>query len=188
MGGLNNLSIILNKINRRKSVLKRQISLETACFPRFLAGLRMSSKSATLLSRADERLYVMTVIRFKLNRLQRFLKNLREHCKRGSCGRVSAGFRSVCRTKPKNVNTPRKGQSPAGFSLQITTCTREPAGLTCSCLSNSSISRVTNPGQTESNHLLSSHWRRSSLLCEARRHEHYARRQPRSASLPGVFI
>lgn len=44
------------------------------------------------------------------------------------------------------------------------------------------------PWQPESNHLLSSHWRRTSLLCEARRHEHYARRQPRSALLPGVFI
>ena len=148
----------------------------------------MGSKSAISIPRLRERLYVLTVIRFKLNRLQRFSENVREHCNVGSCGRISAGFRSVCRTKPKNVNVPRKGQSPVCFSLQISTCTGEPAGLTCNCLSNSSISRVTNPGQTESNHLLSSHWRRSSLLCEARRHEHYARRQPRSASLPGVFI
>lgn len=44
------------------------------------------------------------------------------------------------------------------------------------------------PWQPESNHLLSSHWRRTTLLCEARRHEHYARRQPRSVLLPGVFI
>jgi hypothetical protein len=44
------------------------------------------------------------------------------------------------------------------------------------------------PWQTESNHLLSSHWRRTTLLCEARRHEHHARRQPRSVLLPGVFI
>jgi hypothetical protein len=53
---------------------------------------------------------------------------------------------------------------------------------------HSRINRVTNPGKSGSNHLLSSHWRRIiSLLRKPDGMGINARRQPRSASLPGVF-
>jgi hypothetical protein len=54
---------------------------------------------------------------------------------------------------------------------------------------HSRINRVTNPGKSGSNHLLSSHWRRFiSLLRKPDGMSINARRQPRSVQLPGVFL
>jgi hypothetical protein len=62
-------------------------------------------------------------------------------------------------------------------------------GLNLQLSVHSGIHRVTTPGKTESNHLLSSHWRRFiSLLRNPDGMSINARRQPRSASLPGVFL